>query len=149
MILVKTNHPSLRWDVTKDLGKLTYFLGIVVHHSSDGLILTQHKYVHDLLLCTNMENSKVSPPLCYLLRSCSSVMVLLSLLLMLQIIGAWSVPFHIYPLHNMLFLSPLIGCASFSAHQPRHIGRMWSVFSIIYERPLLSVFTLPSLAPHY
>jgi hypothetical protein len=42
----------------KDLGKLSYFLGIEVHHSSDGLILTKHKYIHDLLLCTNMENSK-------------------------------------------------------------------------------------------
>jgi hypothetical protein len=42
----------------KDHGKLSYFLGIKVHHSFVNLILTQHKYVHDLLLRTNMENSK-------------------------------------------------------------------------------------------
>jgi hypothetical protein len=44
--------------IVKDLSQLSYFLGIEVHHSSDGLILTQHKYIHDLLLRTNMENSK-------------------------------------------------------------------------------------------
>jgi hypothetical protein len=50
--------------VVKDLGNLGYFLGIEVHHTSTGLILTQHKYIQDLLLCTNMENSKgVSSPM--------------------------------------------------------------------------------------
>jgi hypothetical protein len=91
---------------------------------------------------------KVSPPLCYLLRSCSSEMVLLSLLLMLQIIRVWSVLFNIYHLHR-IFLSPLIGCASFSLRQPHHIGWLWSVFSAIYERPLLLAFILPCLGPHY
>jgi hypothetical protein len=42
----------------KDLGNLGYFLGIEVHHTSTDLILTQHKYIQDLLLCTNMESSK-------------------------------------------------------------------------------------------
>jgi hypothetical protein len=92
---------------------------------------------------------KMSPPLCYLLRSCSSEMVLLSLLLMLQIIRAWLVLFNIYHLHDRIFLSPLIGCASFSPHQPHHIGWLWSVFSAIYERPLLLAFIFPSLGPHY
>ena len=31
-----------------------YFLGIEVLHHRDGLTLTQHKYIHDLLLRTNM-----------------------------------------------------------------------------------------------
>jgi hypothetical protein len=124
MILVKTNHPFLRWDVTKVLGKLSYFLGIEVHHSSDGLILTQHKYVHDLLLRTNMENSKgVTTPMLptekLLLRDGTPLSFADA-----KNYRAWSVPFNIYPLHNLLFLSPLIGCASFSAHQPRHIGRL-------------------------
>jgi hypothetical protein len=48
----------------KDLGQLNYFLGIEVHHNSSGLVLTQHKYIHDLLLRTNMDTSKgVSTPM--------------------------------------------------------------------------------------
>jgi hypothetical protein len=48
----------------KDLGRLNYFLGIEVHHTSLGLILMQHKYIRDLLLRTNMDTSKgVSTPM--------------------------------------------------------------------------------------
>jgi hypothetical protein len=48
----------------KDLGRLNYFLGVEVHHTSTGLVLTQHKYIHDLLLCTNMDTSNgVSTPM--------------------------------------------------------------------------------------
>jgi hypothetical protein len=45
----------------KDLGTLNYFLGIEVHHTSQGLIPTQHKYIHDLLSRINMLNSKGVP----------------------------------------------------------------------------------------
>jgi hypothetical protein len=45
----------------KDLGALNYFLGIEVHHISSGLLLTQRKYIQDLLTRTNMENSKAAP----------------------------------------------------------------------------------------
>jgi hypothetical protein len=38
----------------KDLGPLSYFLGVEVHHHIDGLTLTRHKYIHDLLSWTNM-----------------------------------------------------------------------------------------------
>lgn len=38
----------------KDLGPLHYFLGIEVHSSSDGLILSQKKYITELLAKTNM-----------------------------------------------------------------------------------------------
>jgi histone deacetylase 1/2 len=42
----------------KDLGKLDYFLGIEVHHSSFGsLLLTQTKYIRDLLTKANMANA--------------------------------------------------------------------------------------------
>lgn len=42
----------------KYLDRLSYFLGIEVHFNSMGLLLTQSKYIHDLLMCTNMDNSK-------------------------------------------------------------------------------------------
>jgi hypothetical protein len=48
----------------KDLGRINYFLGIELHHTSMGLILTHHKYINDLLLQTNMDTSKgVSTPI--------------------------------------------------------------------------------------
>jgi hypothetical protein len=48
----------------KDLGQLNYFHGIEVHHNSSGLVLTQRKYIRDLLLRTNMDTSKrVSTPM--------------------------------------------------------------------------------------
>jgi hypothetical protein len=48
----------------KDLGKLDYFLGIEVHHSASGsLLLSQTKYIRDLLTKAKMEsaNSIASP----------------------------------------------------------------------------------------
>ncbi|MCI28028.1 retrovirus-related Pol polyprotein from transposon TNT 1-94, partial [Trifolium medium] len=49
----------------KHLGSLDYFLGIEVHHLSNGsLLLTQSKYLRDLLTGTNMlESSPVSTPM--------------------------------------------------------------------------------------
>lgn len=42
----------------KQLGKLDYFLGIEVQYLSSGaLLLTQSKYIHDLLCKADMENS--------------------------------------------------------------------------------------------
>jgi hypothetical protein len=63
----------------KDLGNLNYFLGIEVHHTSNGLLLTQHKYITDLLLRTNMEDSAGSLLPCYLWRNYVLMMVTLSL----------------------------------------------------------------------
>ncbi|KAJ4755932.1 polyprotein [Rhynchospora pubera] len=42
----------------KDLGSLHYFLGIAVTTTSEGLHLSQSKYIHDLLQKTNMLNAK-------------------------------------------------------------------------------------------
>jgi len=48
----------------KDLGDLHYFLGIEVSETSNGIILTQEKYVNDLLRRVNMADCKpVSTPL--------------------------------------------------------------------------------------
>lgn len=45
----------------KDLGSLSYFLGIEVHHTPTGLLLTQHKYIQDILKRTNMASSSPVP----------------------------------------------------------------------------------------
>jgi hypothetical protein len=65
----------------KDLGQLSYFLGIVVRLCSDGIILTQEKYTNDILcravcnigsqcacLLPLMRNSPSLTVICYLLR---------------------------------------------------------------------------------
>ena len=48
----------------KDLGLLHYFLGVAVLPTTSGLFLSQHKYIHDLLVRTGMEGAKeVGTPL--------------------------------------------------------------------------------------
>lgn len=42
----------------KDLGKLSYFLRIQLHHLDSGIILNQAKYVDDLLFKLEMSNVK-------------------------------------------------------------------------------------------
>jgi hypothetical protein len=49
----------------KDLGNLHYFLGIQVAKKGDGIVLSQEKYVHDLLARAGMGKSKaIATPLC-------------------------------------------------------------------------------------
>ena len=43
---------------TKDLGKLKYFLGIEVAQSNSGVIISQRKYVFDILADTGMLDYK-------------------------------------------------------------------------------------------
>ncbi|KAG8501806.1 hypothetical protein CXB51_004095 [Gossypium anomalum] len=45
----------------KDLGRLSYFLGIEVHYTTTGLFLNQRKYILDLLRRASMEGSKATP----------------------------------------------------------------------------------------
>jgi hypothetical protein len=47
--------------VVKDLGPLNYFMGIQLRHTSQGLLLSQQKYIQDLLTRTNMMHSKGVP----------------------------------------------------------------------------------------
>jgi histone deacetylase 1/2 len=42
----------------KDLGSLIYFLGMEIQSHPHRLVLSQHKYIQDLLHCTNMSNSR-------------------------------------------------------------------------------------------
>ncbi|KAJ9542860.1 hypothetical protein OSB04_029366 [Centaurea solstitialis] len=42
----------------KDLGKLNYFLGLEVLYTTDGLVLSQSKYAHDILSRANLQDSK-------------------------------------------------------------------------------------------
>jgi len=44
--------------VVKDLGSLTYFLGLEALWCTDGMYLTQRKYIADLLKRSKMENAK-------------------------------------------------------------------------------------------
>ena len=41
----------------KDLGSLTYFLGLQVHHSPSSISLNQHKYASDLVATTGLQGA--------------------------------------------------------------------------------------------
>jgi len=50
------------WFSLKDLGSLTYFLGVEVQpHSGGGLLLSQKRYILDLFHRTNMTYTKSTP----------------------------------------------------------------------------------------
>lgn len=44
--------------VIKDLGRLSYFLGLEVSFTLDGLILSQTKYAQEILACAQLLESK-------------------------------------------------------------------------------------------
>jgi hypothetical protein len=41
----------------KDLGQLTYFLGLEVHHRPNGIFVNQHKYIQDLIILVGLEDT--------------------------------------------------------------------------------------------
>ena len=48
----------------KDLGQLTYFLGLEVHHRVSGIFVNQHKYIQDLITLAGLEDtSSVDTPM--------------------------------------------------------------------------------------
>ncbi|KAK2991670.1 hypothetical protein RJ640_028945 [Escallonia rubra] len=78
IVLTCSDHAKMEWFLhhvklafpVRDLGPLHYFLGIQVKQLSDGILLTQEKYLEDLLKETHMGTSTpcytplaVSPPL--------------------------------------------------------------------------------------
>jgi histone deacetylase 1/2 len=72
IIIISSSSPTidrllqqLRDDfAVKDLGTLHYFLGVEVRHTPEGLLLSQQKYIQDLLIRTNMDTAKgVSTPM--------------------------------------------------------------------------------------
>lgn len=58
--LIDTLHKEF---ALKDLGELSIFLGVEVKRTTDGLFLSQHRYIEDLLQRVNMQGAKpVSTP---------------------------------------------------------------------------------------
>ena len=41
----------------QDLGQLTYFLGLEVHHRANGIFVNQHKYIQDLITLAGQEDT--------------------------------------------------------------------------------------------
>jgi len=41
----------------KDLGQLTYFLGLKFHHRANGIFVNQHKYIQDLITLAGLEDT--------------------------------------------------------------------------------------------
>ena len=75
----------------KDLGPLSYFLGIQISHTEYRITLNQTKYASDVLHRFHMENSKpTKTPCCPSFRLC---LILELLCLILLSIGAWLVLF--------------------------------------------------------
>lgn len=63
LISALTRHLQARFAV-KDLGTLTFFLGVEVARCREGLLLSQHKYIVELLRRHHMDGAKsVSTPM--------------------------------------------------------------------------------------
>ena len=41
----------------KDLGQLTYFLGLEVHHRPNGIFVNQYNYIQDLITLAGLEDT--------------------------------------------------------------------------------------------
>ncbi|TXG46465.1 hypothetical protein EZV62_015014 [Acer yangbiense] len=55
---IKQRHVALHSSFhMKDLGSLTYFLGLEVSRSDQGILVNQHKYTNDLIALAGLENS--------------------------------------------------------------------------------------------
>lgn len=71
----------------KDLGSLSFFLGIEVHHSLDGIILSQKCYINDLLCQASISSAK---SVASSLATSTQLSVLLVIYLMISLsVAAW------------------------------------------------------------
>ena len=72
----------------KDLGKLHYFLGVEASWSTDGLFLSQNKYIRDLLVKAKMDAAKsISTPACPKVTFTSSSEDFIDLTLYQSVVG--------------------------------------------------------------
>lgn len=63
-VIAKITQHLMKSFIVKDLGPLTYFLGVEVAHCKEGLFLSQHKYTVDMLRKFKMDGAKpVSTPM--------------------------------------------------------------------------------------
>lgn len=47
--------------VVQDMGALSYFLGVEIHYKTDSIILSQRKFIIELLQCVNLFASNMFP----------------------------------------------------------------------------------------
>jgi type IV secretory pathway VirB3-like protein len=124
----------------KDLGNLSYFLRIHVHPVSGGLLLTQQKYIRDLLTRTNMLASNGVPHPCSLLISYAWMGVISSHLMMPLDIAVLLALFSICRTLGQTFLSMSIECVS--SCLPRFIGLLSKGYFATSIIQLIWVFIL-------
>ncbi|KAL0423307.1 UNVERIFIED_CONTAM: Retrovirus-related Pol polyprotein from transposon RE1 [Sesamum radiatum] len=71
----------------KDLGSAKYFLGLQLAHCSHGLLITQTKYLNDILEDANLIDAKLFAP--HFLQASSSLRTMVLSCLLLTLIAIW------------------------------------------------------------
>eukprot|EP00261_Vitis_vinifera_P037247 XP_019078490.1 PREDICTED: uncharacterized protein LOC109123389 [Vitis vinifera] len=102
----------------KDLGQLTYFLGLEVHHWASGIFVNQHKYIQDLITLASLEDtSSVDTPMEVNVKYKKSEGDLLDdLTLYWRLVGS-----HIYLTTTRLDISYVVHQVSQFMTSPRHL----------------------------
>lgn len=106
---------------TKDLGTLSYFLGLEASYTDDGLFLTQANYAHDILTRVGLLDAK---PTTTPLSPTDQFLTAVNFFPTPLFIAPWLVLFSILPSLDLTFLMRLIRSASFFKHQLMIIFRL-------------------------